>query len=171
MDCLSTSTVQNKKNICANLDDVGEASALVRMERLVHPVGQPCCQHAHLPVVPPFNKRCSASTTLTLTTILQACPSARGTTFQQVVFSINTKQEYIYVTITNINNHVASMPICSWYHLSTSGVQHQHKAGVHISLSPSPTLTLTTILQASPSARGTTCLWLILPWTDDCCKY
>ena len=106
MDCLSTSTVQNKKNICANLDDVGEASALVRMERLVHPVGQPCCQHAHLPVVPPFNKWCSASSSIR-----------------------------------------------------------------SISLSPSPTLTLTTRLPASPSARGTTCLWLILPWTDNCCKY
>ena len=36
-----------------DLDDVGEAGALVRVQRLVHPVGQPRCQHAHLPMVPP----------------------------------------------------------------------------------------------------------------------
>ena len=37
----------------ADLDDVREAGALVRVQRLVHPVGQPRRQHPHLPMVPP----------------------------------------------------------------------------------------------------------------------
>ena len=44
---------EEERMVAADLDDVGEAGALVRVQRLVHPVGQPRRQYPHLPVVPP----------------------------------------------------------------------------------------------------------------------
>ena len=44
---------KEEKMVAADLDDVWEAGALVRVQRLVHPVSQPRCKHPHLTVVPP----------------------------------------------------------------------------------------------------------------------